>query len=92
MGRIELDATVESHLRTFYDYIDTINSKRLALIVTKDNELILRPIVATRLDSVLMRNCGINLRNEIIEKVKGKITIFVCDRFRWSEDTHEKVR
>ncbi len=91
MGRIELNATDEKQLKTFYDFIKTINSKRLALIITGDNEIILRPIVATRLDSVLMRSCGMDLRNKIIDRLNGTITIFVCERFQWSTDVHKSA-
>lgn len=91
MGRIDLNAEDLKQVETFYKYIDLINSKRLALIITKQNDLILRPIVATKLDSVLMKNCGLKLRNEIIENLKGKIETLPCEKFRWSEDTHEKA-
>jgi hypothetical protein len=88
VGRIELNATDEKQVRTLYDFIETVKPYRLALIITRDNELILRPIVATRLDSVLMRNCGLDLRNKILNRLNGTITIYVCDKFRWSEDVH----
>lgn len=91
MGRIELNATDQKQLNTFYDFIKTVKPNRLALIVTGNNELILRPIVATRLDSVLMRSCGMDLRNKIINRLNGSIVIFVCERFHWSTDVHKSA-
>jgi hypothetical protein len=92
MARIDMDAAKEGHISSMIEYMRAFGGKRFHLIITDNDELILRPSVTTKgIDTVYMKNITGDKKKEIVDQIKPEVgAVFKCAAFRWSDDVKEK--
>ncbi len=88
MGVLVLDAGKPEHLDTFIRYVGLQRAERLYAILTKGgSEVVLRPRVQSRIDSVVMRSLTERTWALIRESLDhAKLEVLEAEIYRWQED------
>jgi len=94
MGRIDLDATNDTHYKSFNEYIAKVRAERLTLILSDECHAILRPAVASKgIDSVRMINLNDKQKKELETKYNGVLAqIIYCVKYWWNDDVKDPLR
>lgn len=90
MARIDFPNTKEG-IGGFEQYMSKfVGTGRMYLFITKRNEVILRPSVASRLDTAYVSGLDESQVKEIENKF-DKDCVFHVDRFHWRDEVPERL-
>lgn len=87
MGRIDLRADRPAHVESLVAYVAMQRPERLFAILTEADELIVRPKVQSRVDSLLITGVSVRVWEEIRQKLNGLgLVLLRATRYAFAED------